>query len=265
MNAFDYCHKTALITGASSGIGAVYAQALAARGAHVVLVARSAEPLQALAAQLSNDYGVKTLVIAIDLTQRDAARHVYETACAAGFCPDVLINNAGFATYGRFESVSLARQRDEIMLNCMALMALTHYALPAMLAQGSGVVVQVASTAAFQPDPYMAVYGASKAFVLSFAEALWAENHIHGVRVLALCPGATETPFFAVVGADEASVGKRMSAQAVVDTAFAAVDRGASHVIVGCRNYWLAQVSRWLPRQPVLHIVEQTLRPQHHA
>lgn len=262
MTAFNYTNQTVLITGASSGIGRVFAETLAARGAHVLLLARSGAVLDALAADLSRRHGIRAHALVADLGQPGAASEAYARACALGLPPDVLINNAGFATHGRFESIGLARQTLEVAVNCTALMELTHRALPHMLAQRRGAIINVASTAALQPDPYMAVYGASKAFVLSFSEALWAENHRRGVRVLALCPGATDTAFFDVVAAPEAAVGRRMAPQAVVDEALRALDRGRSSHVAGRPNRLLAWLPRLLPRQTVLGIVEGMLKPK---
>ncbi|MGK5052314.1 SDR family NAD(P)-dependent oxidoreductase [Janthinobacterium sp. RB2P8] len=262
MTAFNYTNQTVLITGASSGIGRVFAETLAARGAHLLLLARSGAVLDSLATELVQRHGIRAHALVADLSLPGAAAQAHRQACALGMPPDVLINNAGFATHGRFESINLARQASEVTVNCTALMELTHCALPHMLAQGRGAIINVASTAALQPDPYMAVYGASKAFVLSFSEALWAENRQRGVRVLALCPGATDTAFFDVVAAPEAAVGQRMAPQAVVDEALRALDRGRSNHVAGRPNRLLAWLPRLLPRQTVLGIVEGMLKPK---
>ena len=262
MTAINYTNQTVLITGASSGIGRVFAETLAARGAHVLLLARSGAVLEQLARDLARRHGIRAHALVADLSQPGAAEAVHAQACALGMPPDVLINNAGFATHGRFENIALARQSAEVAVNCTALMALTHRVLPHMLAQGRGAIINVASTAALQPDPYMAVYGASKAFVLAFSEALWAENRRRGVRVLALCPGATDTAFFDVVAAPEAAVGQRMAPQAVVDEALRALDRGRSSHVAGRPNRLLAWLPRLLPRQTVLGIVEGMLKPR---
>jgi short-subunit dehydrogenase len=260
---FEYKEKTALITGASSGIGALFAQALAARGMHLVLVARSQDKLEALAQRLSRAHGVRVHIVAADLSQPGSAQHVLAQATAKGVAIDVLVNNAGFATYGVFETVSLERQREEIMLNCSGLMEMTHAFLPGIVARGRGGVINVASTAAFQPVPYMATYGATKAFVLSFSEALWAENRGRGIRVLALCPGATETPFFDVVGAAEASVGgAREKPEVVVARALKAFEKGRSYVISGTKNYLMANLGRFLPRATVASTTGQVMRPK---
>lgn len=262
MNAIDYRNKTILITGASSGIGLAFAQELAARGAHLLLLARSGAVLARLAQELSRQHGIRAHALVVDLSLPGTAEQAYRQACALDMQPDMLINNAGFATHGRFETISMARQVSEVTVNCSALMELSHLALPHMLAQGQGFIINVASTAALQADPYMAVYGASKAFVLAFSEALWAENRGRGVRVLALCPGATETAFFDVLAAPEAAVGKRMAPQVVVAEALSALEQDRSSHVAGWQNRLLAWLPRLLPRQTVLAIVEKLLKPR---
>lgn len=262
MKSFNYSGTTALITGASSGIGLVFAEQLAARGVNLVLVARSQPKLEALAAKLTQESGIATWVITQDLTAAEATEAVILRLKALDLSPDILINNAGFATYGIFDTLGMQRQRDEIKINCLAPVELTHALLPAMVKRGSGVVINVASTAAMQPDPYMAIYGATKSFLLSFSNALWAENRARGVRVLALCPGATDTAFFDVVNAEEASVGKRMSASSVVSQALQAVDKNRNYVITGCNNWLLGQLQRFITRRRLLLIAEKVLRPK---
>ncbi|QOI55617.1 SDR family NAD(P)-dependent oxidoreductase [Rouxiella badensis] len=262
MKSFNYSEKTALITGASSGIGLEFAEQLAARGVSLVLVARTQNKLQALANRLTQQHGVTTRVIAQDLSAVDATATIMGQLHEAKIFPDILINNAGFATYGVFDALSLDRQREEIQLNCLSPIELTHALLPAMLKRGDGAVINVASTAAIQPDPYMAIYGATKAFLLSFSEALWAENRQRGVRVLALCPGATDTAFFDVVNAEEASVGKRMKADAVVSQALKALDKQRNYLITGCNNWLLGQLQRFVTRRRLLIIAEGILRPK---
>jgi hypothetical protein len=239
--------KTALITGASMGLGAAFARRLAAQGCHLVLVARSEQKLQALAASLRQAHGIRAHVVVADLTQPGAALTVLQATAAHGATVDLLVNNAGFATHGPFETTPLTRQVEQVTLNITALMALTHAFLPQVL-ERRGAIINVASTAAFQPIPQMAVYGATKAFVLSFSEALWAEYQARGVRVLALCPGATDTPFFEVAG-EAAAVGAKATPEAVVDVGLAALGKGRSHVIHGLGNYLTANLSRFAPRE----------------
>lgn len=265
MRPLNYRNTTIMVTGASSGIGLAFADALAARGANLILVARSGDKLNELARALALRNGIQAHALVADLTEAGAANDVHARACALGLTPDILINNAGFATHGQFEALPLERQLDEISLNCKAVVELSHAVLPAMLGQGEGAIINVASTAALQPLPYMAIYGATKAFVLSFSEALWQEYRARGVRVLAVCPGATDTAFFDVVGAVEAGVGKRMPADTVVRASLQALDRGLSHVVPGAANRLLGCLPRMLPRQAILQIVANMLRPRRPA
>jgi short-subunit dehydrogenase len=259
---FDFRGKTALITGASSGIGRAFAFALARQGAKLLLVARSHDTLRDLTEELRRDYACDADFLTTNLSTSGAVDAIAAHLKASGRVVDVLVNNAGFAAYGRFEAIPLSRQRDEVLVNCMAAVALTHLVLPGMLAKSDGVVVNVASTAALQPDPYMAVYGATKAFLLSFSEAVWAENRHRGVRVVALCPGATQTGFFDVVGAQEAAVGTPMPVARVIQDAFWALDRNKSHRVVGAKNRLLANLPRLLSRQGAARLVEKILRPR---
>ncbi|MES2162580.1 MAG: SDR family oxidoreductase [Pseudomonadota bacterium] len=262
MRPLNYRNTTIMVTGASSGIGLAYAHALAARGANLLLVARSEDKLNVLARELAQRHGIRAHALAADLTEAGAASDVHARASALELTPDILINNAGFATHGHFDALPLERQLDEIALNCRAVVELSHAVLPAMLQRGEGAIINVASTAALQPLPYMAIYGATKAFVLSFSEALWQEYRARGVRVLAVCPGATDTAFFDVVGAAEAGVGTRMPAETVVNASLQALDRGRSHVVPGGANRMLGWLPRLLPRQTILQIVANMLRPR---
>ncbi|RQU14839.1 SDR family NAD(P)-dependent oxidoreductase [Burkholderia cenocepacia] len=260
--SFDFGGKTALVTGASSGIGREFAYALAKRGAKLLLVARSGDKLRDLVAELRRDYVCDAHFLTVDLSADDTVSTIDRHLKATGTIVDVLINNAGFAAYGRFESIPSTRQRDEVLVNCLAAIELTHLLLPGMQARANGAVINVASTAAFQPDPYMAVYGATKAFLLSFSEAVWAENRHRGIRVVALCPGATQTAFFDVVGAKEAAVGVPMPVTNVVQDALWALDRNLSYRVVGSRNRLLANLQRLLSRRMSARLVEKILRPR---
>lgn len=195
--------------------------------------AASARSAATEAAELTQAHRITAAVVPVDLTAPDGPAALYRRTQEAGLAVDVLVNNAGFATHGVFETIALQRQLEEITLNVSALVEVTHRFLPAMVARGSGAIINVSSTSAFQPVPYMAVYGASKAFVLSFSEALYEENRARGITVLALCPGSTETPFFDVVGAAEASFGRRATPDAVVVTALAGLERRRSTVVDG--------------------------------
>ena len=190
----------ALITGASTGIGAEFARQFAARGDDLVVVARSEDKLNDLAQQLRAAHGVNVTVIAMDLSVPTAAGDLWQRTDNLGLEVTVLVNNAGFGTHRDVADADPERLEEEVRLNCLTLVGTTARYLPQMRASGSGTIINLASTAAFLPLPKMAVYGATKAFVLSFTEALWSEERKHGIRILAVCPGLTDTSFFEVAG-----------------------------------------------------------------
>ncbi|MFI7413946.1 SDR family NAD(P)-dependent oxidoreductase [Streptomyces sp. NPDC049627] len=215
-----------LITGASAGIGAEFARRLARRGSHLVLVARREERLHALAAELEAQHGITATVAACDLSQPEAAGHLADELRGRGLRLTGLVNNAGFGTFGRFEGEDPERIRTEIAVDVLAMVELTRTFIEELQASGRGVLINVASMAAYTPVPNMAVYGAAKAFVLSFTEALWQENRRNGLRVLALSPGAAQTEFFDIAGQEAASGAQRLQTpQEVVATALNTLDR----------------------------------------
>ncbi|MEV6261159.1 SDR family oxidoreductase [Streptomyces sp. NPDC051784] len=238
----------ALVTGASSGLGAEFAAQLAARGHDLVLVARSEARLTALAERLITEHGVHAHVLVQDLTEPDAARRVTDRLAALGLSVDLLVNNAGFGTCGRFEDIAADRDHDQLLVNVVALVDLTHALLPGMLERGAGAVVNVASTAGFQPSPYFAVYSASKSFVLNFGLALRQEYRGRGIRVLTLCPGPVDTPFFDAIGTRDAAVnGSMTTPEPVVRAALRSLDRDRGYVTPGLGN---ALAAHLLPRRP---------------
>ena len=259
---FTYQGKTALITGASSGIGRAFAHALARRGMSVILVARSEGRLRALASELSERHGVRAEVIPADQSRQDAIAHIQHEVQQRGLAIDLLVNNAGFATNGHFETLSPERDHEQVMVDVTAVVDLTHAFMPTLLERSPGAaIINVASTAAFQPLPYMAVYGASKAFVLSFSQALAEEYRTRGLRVLALCPGSTDTTFFDVAG-ESASFGRRRSAEQVVATGLRALERGRTVVIDGFFNMLGAQLTRFFPRPFITRMAGLSVRPR---
>ncbi|MFB6717294.1 SDR family NAD(P)-dependent oxidoreductase [Streptomyces sp. NPDC056237] len=258
----DFSGQRALVTGASSGIGAAFAEQLAALGADLVLVARSGARLEELAARLRKTHGVQAAVLPADLAAPGAARRLEGDLAERGQEIDVLVNNAGFAMHGLFAEADQARVNEQVALNVAAPVELTGLLLPGMIERGRGTVVNVASTAAFQPLPHMAVYGATKAFVLSWTEALWAETRGTGVDVLALCPGATQTRFFDVVGTDAASVGRRQTPEQVVSAALRALAHRRPSTVSGRANAALASLPRIMPRTVMLRLSERSLRPR---
>jgi short-subunit dehydrogenase len=260
---FSYAGKTALITGASSGIGEAFAQILAARGMNLVLVARSAEKLRAMAQELSEQHGIRAEVVPADLCHEGAAQEVYRRTQELGVPVDLLVNNAGFGTFGRFDTLALEREHEENMLNVTALVDLTHAFVPAMVERKAGGVINVASIAAFQAVPYQAVYGASKAFVLSFSLALWAEYRKRGVRVVALCPGPTATNFFRVLGSDEVPrLGSMHKPEAVVIAGLHALEQGRPYAVEGRRNAFGAQVTHMTPLALTARVFARVMQPR---
>jgi hypothetical protein len=260
--------STALITGASSGIGAVFAQELAQRKIDLVLVARSKDKLDLLAEQLRSQHQIQVDVLVQDLTVPGAATTVFEAVTQKNIAIDLLINNAGFGDYGLFSESSLTKQLEMIQLNISTLVELTYRFLPQMQQRGSGSIINLSSMAAFQPIPYMSVYAATKAFVLSFSEALWAENQEKGVKVLAVCPGPTKTNFFDIAGFARLATGASQhqsatSPEAVVQEALQALEVDNSTVVPGgLSNQLVVNLSRFLPRDLVVKIVEQRFRPR---
>ncbi|RKH15011.1 SDR family oxidoreductase [Corallococcus sp. CA047B] len=260
--AFPYAGHRALVTGASSGLGEVFARELAARGMDLILVARSEDRMRTLATKLQAEHGIQAEVIALDLGREGAGRELHARCQEKGLRVDLLVNNAGFGSHGAFESASFARQHEQVMLNVTALADTCHLFLPDMLARGVGGILNVASIAGFQPVPYMAIYGATKAFVLSFTEALSEETRERGVRVLALCPGPVQTAFFDVVGTKQAAVGPLAPAEGVVLRALKALDQGRASVVPGWRNWFQANMTRFAPRWVGLRVAGGMMKPR---
>ena len=256
----NFENQTALITGSSGGIGEDFAVAFARRKANLILVARREDKLAQLRTRLLElSPGITIDVIPADLAVPGSASALAAKVTELGRSVDILINNAGVGNHGDFVKQSVAENAAQIQLNCVTLVELTGLFMPAMTAAGRGLVINVASTAAFQPTPGMAVYGATKAFVLSFTEALWQESKSSGVRVFALCPGATETEFFARTGQEFLTSGRQTSQQ-VVDTAMAAIDKSDPTVISGVKNTLLASAYRFTPRKLMLSVSQQIMK-----
>lgn len=252
--------NTTLITGASSGIGAAFARKLAARGRNVFLVARSEDKLIALCNEIGRLTSIRAQYLALDLQQPDAGALLLEEAGKRGLEIEMLINNAGFGSMGDFVKLDLDRELEMIQLNVRSLVDLTHRFLGPMRERKRGTIINVASTAAFQAVPYMATYAATKAFVLSFSEALWDENRSHGVHVMALCPGVTETNFFQAAGIDRPPMRTVETAEDVVETALRALERRKSTVISGWTNLFTVEAERFVPRSVVTKVAGKALR-----
>jgi len=252
-----------LITGASAGIGEEFARRLAGLGSNLLLVARSAQKLQALSDELSKAHSIRAGYIALDLSIDGAGGELYGQVERQGLAIDLLINNAGFGSFGEFAALPLDRELQMLHLNIVTLADLTHRFLRPMIERESGAIINVASTAGFQPVPYMANYAATKAYVLNLSEALWAESRKHGVTVMALCPGATETDFFEAASM-KSPPPKRIlqTPREVVDAALDGLARGRSHVVSGWTNKLLVLSERLAPRRMIVSIAAKMLEGQ---
>lgn len=252
--------NTTLITGASTGIGAAFARKLARRGRNVLLVARSEDKLVALCNELGRSSGIRAQYVVMDLTEPDAPERLLEETKTRALEIDMLVNNAGFGSMGDFMKLELARELEMIDLNIKSLVELTYLFLMPMRERHQGVIINVASTAGFQAVPYMAVYAATKAFVLSFSEALCEENRSYGVHVLALCPGVTDTNFFEAAKIDRPPMRTVQTAEEVVDAALRGLKRRKSTVISGWTNWLTVGAERFVPRSLVTKVAAKALR-----
>lgn len=256
--------QTVVVTGASSGIGVAFARALAAGGADVILVARRLDRLESLAAALRAEHGITATPIAQDLASPNAGVELRAKVDSEALRVTSLVNNAGFGTFGEFIHEDQTRLAREIAVDVSAPVQLSAAFLPAILEAGNGFIINVASVAAYMPTPRMAVYGAAKAFVLSFSEALWAETRSTGVTVFSLSPGATSTEFNDVVGTADATSGARMrTADDVVATALRHLDRrdpGPS-VVDGATNRLGVALGRLIPRRATASMMHRLTDP----
>jgi uncharacterized protein len=227
---------------------------------HLVITARREDRLRAVADEIRDTYGIRVGIVAADLSAAGEAERLWHAANAFGPI-DLLVNNAGFGAMGRFHEVPLDRHLGVLQVNCTALMELAHLAVAEMRERGRGGIINVASIAAYQPVPKLAVYAATKAFVLSLSEALWAENRSRGIRVLALCPGRTPTEFQEVAGTGptQGSFGVRTPEQ-VVDAGLRAFERDRSSVVPGLENRVATWLVRALPRGLVIRLLRAIIR-----
>jgi short-subunit dehydrogenase len=251
--------QTALITGASSGIGLELAKIHASKGDHLVLVARNLKKLEQLKSEIEDAYRVNVKVIQKDLSQPDAALEVFKELSGLKIQIDYLINNAGFGDYGWFYETDWEKEHRMINLNITALTQFCKLYLPEMVKRGSGKIMNVASTASFQPGPGMAVYYATKAYVLHFSEALHSEVRKKGVTVTALCPGATESGFSAAADMEDSKLfkGKKLPSSATVaQYGYKAMMKGKPVAIHGLMNYLMANSVRFAPRSWVVAMVK---------
>ena len=257
---------TALVTGASGGIGLELARLFAADGHDLVLVARSRDKLAGLAEELGRAHNVGARSLPADLARPEAPREIFDQLKSEGVAVDALVNNAGVGSYGLFAETDLRSELDLLQINVVALTHLTKLFLPAMIARRRGHVLNVASTAAFQPGPLMAVYYASKAYVLSLSEALSNETAGTGVTVTVLCPGPTGTGFVAAAGMEESKLFDRgaMTARAVAEAGYRGMLGGKTIVIPGFRNRLLASSYRLAPRGLITKVVRGIQERRNH-
>ena len=253
--------KWALVTGASAGIGSILARQLAARGAHLVLTARRQDRLNALAAQIHAAHDVSVEVFAADLAQPATPDALFAFTRQKNIAVEILVNNAGFGAYGRFDEISLHRQLEMLQVNMAAVVHLTHLYLPGMIARHRGDILILASTAGFQAVPYIATYAATKSFDLSFAEALAEEVRPHGIHFTALCPGATSTEFQQVAAQPDYAFRSPESPENVARVGLDALARGKPLVISGARNRLMMESQRLAPRRLVTSMAARLMRP----
>ena len=261
-NVQSYRGKTALVTGASSGIGAAFAVALAERGANLILTAhpKDNEELSDVAQNLERDFGVDVETLVADLSEQDGAQFIINQVHPDERTIDVLINNAGFARYGSFDQEPIESIIAQIQCNAISAVQLTHAILPSMRSGGAGEIVHTAAVGAFFPMPLCATYCATKAFLLHFSEALWAENRDYGVRILALCPGPTYTNITRNSNFRLEPLGRMENSKDVVGAAMTALAQGRSRVhstTMGALKVFLAS---FLPRHIVLGKLLETLK-----
>ena len=255
--------KTALITGASSGLGVEFARIHASKGDNLVLVARSTDKMKVLKAELIKEFGISIYVIGKNLTGKTAAKEIFDELKIKKIHVDYLINNAGFGDFGTFAQCDWDKQSDMINVNVMALTYLTRLFLPEMIKNKYGKIMNVASTAAFQPGPTMSVYFATKAFVLSFTEAIAYELKGTGVTATALCPGATDTGFKINASLDNSNLFKGnqiATSKEVAEFGYKAMMKGKTVVIHGFMNQIMAASVRFAPRKVVAAIAKMKMR-----
>jgi short-subunit dehydrogenase len=258
-----YAGHWGLVTGASSGIGAEFARQLAARGMHCVLVARRADRLRAVAEEIEAAHGTRCEIIVADLSQPRAGRQLLADVADRGIVLDLLVNNAGFGLLSTVEKIDVGRALELIQVNIAALTELTLLAAKDMVRQGHGGIINVGSVVAFQPVAYMGVYAASKAYVLHFSEAMWAELRSHGVTVTTLCPGTTRTEFFDQAGVPGWAERKRgQDVRSVVRAGLEAFDSGRHYVVSGWTNYLVSLASRLAARATVVRWSMSHFRPR---
>lgn len=256
-------NQWALVTGASSGLGAEFARQLASRGMHLVLVARRRELMEELATELLTQHGTHCLVMVSDLSEPDEPRRILSDLAAKGIAIELLVNNAGFGIVGEADATDVDRVLNMVRLNVSATVDLTHRLLPDMLARGHGAILNVSSLSAFQPVAYMGAYAASKAFVLHFSESLHCELKERGITVTAVCPGVTRTAFFDIAGAPGwLQKHAALDVDYVVKKSLQALASRRQCYVPGWRNFWLTLLVRCASRRRVVKESMRFFRPK---
>lgn len=259
----SYNDRWALITGASSGIGAEFARQLAGRGMHLILAARRKDMMTELATDLNTRHGTRCHIVAIDLSDPDASRRLFEELHRLQVDVELLVNNAGIGLIGQIQSTSPEDVRRLLNLNLMTLADLTYRVLPGMMSRGHGAIINMSSQAAFQPVAFMAAYAASKSFILHFSEALWAEVRSRGVTVTAVCPGVTRTDFFDKAGAPGwLEKHTSVTPAKVVRSALRAMEKRRQYVVTGWKNYFLTLLVRFMTRRTAVNESKRYFRPK---
>lgn len=256
--------RVTLITGASGGIGEAFARRLARDKHNLVLVARSEDKLHRLSDELMLEHGVTVHYVALDLTSVDADKRLIAETERLGYEVDWLINNAGFGSMGDFTKLELDRELNMIDLNISALVALTHHYLKGMRERKRGVIINVSSSASFQPIPFFSTYAATKAFVTSFSAAIAEECRPHGIKVTALCPGPTETDFFTNAKINDPMMVKGMqTSEEVVEAALRAVQKGKAIAVSGAANYIGSVLGKHMPSSFVTRVMAKAFRKRY--
>ena len=259
-NTQDFKGKWALVTGASAGIGTALAREMAAHGAKLILTARRKDRLESLAAELAGK-GTEVRIVLADLNEPAAAQQIYDATEGAGLTVDILINNAGLGQFGAFESSPIDQELSQIRVNCESMVRLTRLIVPRMVERRRGWIMILASTASFQPVPYLTTYAATKAFDRFFSLGLAAEVARFGVKVTALCPGPTESEFFEVARSESFMPGGRQSAAEVARLGVAALARGKRTIIPYFAGAFTALLVRFLPVGLITSQIEKRARP----
>lgn len=260
-NVSDFNGRWALVTGASAGIGIALARELASRGAKLILTARRTERLQAMATEFAGK-GTEVRTVTADLNDPNGPQQIYDATVAAGIQVDILINNAGLGQYGAFAESPAEQELSQVRVNCEAMVRLSRLFVPHMVERRRGWVMILASTASFQPVPYLSTYAATKAFDRFFALGLEAEVARFGVKVTALCPGPTESEFFEVARSENFMPGGRQSAKEVARLGVDALARGQRTIVPYFGGRAIALLTRFLPVGLITTQIEKRARPR---